>query len=171
MRHGNYVWGGFYYLWSQTPILPMRHGNLKVLNTELHELKDSDPTYEAWKPLNFRRLLKRVSVLQSYLWGMETQGWEYFCGFLECYSNPTYEVWKRNLGFRYHLFYHYSNPTYEVWKPTPSNSSLSALSHSNPTYEVWKLLPPQRTIPWCRGLQSYLWGMETHVWQFFKFLF
>ena len=54
MRHGNYskmtvVGTGIF-----TPILPMRHGNNPLLQLATTEKRrDSDPTYEAWKPKDY----------------------------------------------------------------------------------------------------------------------
>ena len=63
------------------------------VSNKYKSLRDSDPTYEAWKQAPFFQEL-----------------------FLQWYSDPTYEAWKR-----YSLYFSiktniYSDPTYEAWK-------------------------------------------------------
>ena len=101
--------------------------------------------------------------LRSYLWGMETICRLEGCRFGDLYSDPTYEVWKRNkrifhllilpalrsylwgMETKSHLsivgLHPNSDPTYEVWKRAKFNEvCCNPGLHSDPTYEVWKLV-------------------------------
>ena len=139
MRHGNRFWSvrtGS--LEKPTSILPMRHGNWSI-SFLLHPGKANfDPTYEAWKLSAGLLVIKTMSILRSYLWGMETclclRVKNFFFDF-----DPTYEAWKR-ASFRYACFFS---------------------AYSDPTYEAWKLGYLDRWEGGRRAFQSYLRGTET----------
>ena len=118
----------------------------------------------------------------SYLWGMETLGyeceyvgWEKFLSYLWGMETLVLQVYQMgvNLFLSYLwgmetlfncflcFFIFRSYPTYEEWKLGPVRGVCVKIQSSYPTYEEWKHWRAC-TNPYS-GLWflSYLWGMET----------
>ena len=95
----------------------MRHGNFTSFHGHIMSTRDSDPTYEAWKP---------APQLQS------------FC--IAHYSDPTYEAWKLYIPcpVSHRLFSIPILPMRHGNKKPGETACMHILHHSDPTYEAWK---------------------------------
>ena len=142
------------YLWGMETTIPImqsaNHHTLPKLRSYLWGMetfnsgilfatvRDSDPTYEAWKPVHssdYSKLgntpilpmrhgnkteslgEKKNSRLRSYLWGMETICWRFVLGLFQrlrsyLWGMETIPARKRSKADSLH-----SDPTYEAWKP------------------------------------------------------
>ena len=145
MRHGD---GSLYTTVISaefTPILPMRHGNCVIPSL-------------SWNS---------ISILRSYLWGMETHATPSLSFLHSYHSDPTYEAWKLDQPTDLALVYGHSDPTYEAWKLNyAAQLGYNGEAHSDPTYEAWKLDRKTWQIGnYQSALRSYLWGMEIFRWQ------
>ena len=139
MRHGNGKMSIGKTQRKSIPILPMRHGNYIFRTNHTKIAPNSDPTYEAWKPLWTLYATPRWHLFRSYLWGMETRHHRpsnharfhipilptrhgnlnvtlFFTNGIRFHSDPTYEAWKLFRHITVPVGHSYSDPTYEAWK-------------------------------------------------------
>ena len=117
---------------------------------------------ETWNSFKYDRW--RIKFL-SYLWGMETQHHSNNLKTIFLFLSYLWGMETFQSTFQPRYFCNRSYPTYEEWKHEPVKFLDHAMDASSyPTYEEWKPGSIFHNFILITSFLSYLWGMETFIW-------